>query len=62
LSEVSRVEIGIAEGGMTKVSRAEVDGIEVWPNLREHTEPGIPYGGPLLEQISVFLPLLLSSA
>jgi hypothetical protein len=45
LSEVSRVE-----GGMTKVNRAEVDILEVWPNLRELLEPGILYGGPLLEQ------------
>jgi len=40
---------------MTKISRAEVDILEVWPNLRVLPEPDIPYGGPLLKQFSVFL-------
>jgi hypothetical protein len=55
LSEVSRVEVGPAEGAMTKISRAEVDILEGWPNLRVLPEPDIPYGGPLLKQFSVFL-------
>ncbi|GHO55855.1 hypothetical protein KSB_43300 [Ktedonobacter robiniae] len=50
MSEVSRVEVD-----MTKISRAEVDSIEVWPNLWVLPEPGISYGGPLLKQFYVFL-------